>query len=299
LFLTGTRDDDGYPVYEGDTAFMLRYARPASQPLNAAEQAVGNFIGGVTGVAEMFWDAAVSTAVLVGDAMPTAMANPYARARMQERSQAIGQVLSAPGAAVGNAIEAVANSYNSAITQADPLDQGRQIGYLFSQGAATVMGGAQTVRSLASMGAAQAGRLGIPDWNLRVKPYQFGVASANPFPLTAQRVGKHSMYSVGPYNDIKGTVSGMDAHHAGQRALMQELIPGYDPLKAPAILVPKVGHTVKGPNGIVSRSMDGLTTPRSVLARDIKELRRVYPDISNQSLQDLIRMNKDIYPDAF
>ncbi|MDP2810074.1 MAG: RHS repeat-associated core domain-containing protein [Rhodocyclaceae bacterium] len=106
-------------------------------------------------------------------------------------------------------------------------------------------------------------------------------------------------YTVGPYNEIKGTVVGMDAHHVGQQALMKNMIPGYNPATAPAILVPKVGHTIKGPNGIVSRSTDGLATPRDVMARDVNELRRVYPGIPNQQLQDLIRMNKGAYPEAF
>jgi RHS repeat-associated protein len=106
-------------------------------------------------------------------------------------------------------------------------------------------------------------------------------------------------YSVGAYNAIRGTVAGMDAHHVGQKALMQSLIPGYDALTAPAILVPKLGHTIRGPNGIVSRSMDGLHTPRDVLARDIRELRRVYSDVPNSSLQELIQMNKQTYPGAF
>jgi hypothetical protein len=106
-------------------------------------------------------------------------------------------------------------------------------------------------------------------------------------------------YTVGTYNEIKGTVAGMDAHHVGQQALMKDMIPGYDAATAPAILVPKVGHTIKGPEGIVSRSTDGLNIPRDVLARDINELRRVYPDIPNQQLQDLIRMNKEAYPGAF
>ncbi|MBC8724626.1 hypothetical protein F6X37_24460 [Paraburkholderia sp. 31.1] len=106
-------------------------------------------------------------------------------------------------------------------------------------------------------------------------------------------------YAVGPYNEIRGTVPGFDAHHVGQKALMQELIPGYDPLTAPAILVPKVGHTIRGPSGIVSRSVDGLSTARDVLARDVSELRRVYPDVPNQQLQQLIQMNKNYYRDAF
>jgi hypothetical protein len=106
-------------------------------------------------------------------------------------------------------------------------------------------------------------------------------------------------YTVGSYNEIKGTAPGFDAHHVGQKALMKAMISGYDPVTAPAILVPKVGHTIKGPNGIVSRGTEGLTTPRNVLARDIQELRRVYPDIPNIKLQKLIKMNKDFYPDSF
>ncbi|MGE8147389.1 hypothetical protein ACQKP7_19695 [Pseudomonas frederiksbergensis] len=66
---------------------------------------------------------------------------------------------------------------------------------------------------------------------------------------------------------------------------MKEMISGYDPATAPSILVPKVGHTIKGPNGIVSRSTAGLANPLQVLARDILELRRVYKDVSNKQLQ--------------
>lgn len=106
-------------------------------------------------------------------------------------------------------------------------------------------------------------------------------------------------YTVGLYENIKGTVPGMDAHHVGQKALMKDMIQGYDAATAPAILVPKVGHTIRGPEGIVSRSLDGLNTPRDVLGRDIRELRRVYPDIPNSNLQQLIQMNKDIYPGSF
>jgi len=106
-------------------------------------------------------------------------------------------------------------------------------------------------------------------------------------------------YAVGPYKEIRGTAAGMDAHHVGQKTIMEKLIPGYDPLTAPAILVPKVGHTIKGPNGIVSRSVEGLDSVRDVLARDVRELRRVYSDISNASLKELIRMNKEAYPAAF
>ena len=51
-------------------------------------------------------------------------------------------------------------------------------------------------------------------------------------------------YRVGPYNDIKGA-KGFDAHHVGQKALMKKFIKGYNPKTAPAINVPKFGHTIK------------------------------------------------------
>lgn len=105
-----------------------------------------------------------------------------------------------------------------------------------------------------------------------------------------------ALYQVGAYADIKG-VSGLDAHHVGQKALMEKLVKDYDPMTAPAINVPKVGHTISGPNGIVSRSMTGITTARQLLARDILELRRVYPDIPNSKLKELIELNKKLYPE--
>ena len=98
-------------------------------------------------------------------------------------------------------------------------------------------------------------------------------------------------YDVGLYNEIKGA-NGLDAHHVGQKAVMRKFVQDYDSNTAPAILVPKVGHTIKGPNGIVSRSTKGISNPRQLLARDITELRRVYPDIPNSQLQSLINLNK-------
>jgi len=103
-------------------------------------------------------------------------------------------------------------------------------------------------------------------------------------------------YTVGAYDDIRGTVPGLDAHHVGQKAVMDKFVPGYNPGTAPSILVPKVGHTIRGPDGIVSRSTDGFTNAREVVARDIFELRRVYPDVPNSSLRELIDMNKTMYP---
>ncbi|MBA2870486.1 RHS repeat-associated protein [Anoxybacillus calidus] len=114
--------------------------------------------------------------------------------------------------------------------------------------------------------------------------------------LRAKGTGKFSKYDVGLYKEIKG-VPGLDAHHVGQKAIMKKFIRNYDPNNAPAILVPKAGHTRKGPRGIVSRSSKGIESVRQLLARDIMELRRVYPDIPNSQLRKLIKLNKQLYPE--
>lgn len=55
--------------------------------------------------------------------------------------------------------------------------------------------------------------------------------------------------------------------------------------------------------GIISRSSINKKTglpfanARDVIARDIRELRRVYPDIPNAKLQELIDSNKKMYPE--
>ena len=104
-------------------------------------------------------------------------------------------------------------------------------------------------------------------------------------------------YQVGAYQDIKG-VEGLDAHHVGQKALMKKVVADYDEFTAPAINVPKLGHTKRHPErGIVSRSTKGITNARQLLARDLFELKRVYPDIPNSALKELIDMNKKMYPE--
>ncbi len=119
-------------------------------------------------------------------------------------------------------------------------------------------------------------------------------------PMAGDNVGSMlrgtGKYQVGAYKDIKG-VEGLDAHHVGQKALMKDLVENYDLNTAPAINVPKVGHTRRGPKGIVSRNTEGIDSPRQLLARDIKELRRVYDDIPNSALKELIELNKKMYPE--
>lgn len=105
-------------------------------------------------------------------------------------------------------------------------------------------------------------------------------------------------YEIGTFSSLSGRSVGdaLDIHHVGQKSAMRRLVPGYDAATAPAIAVPNVGHTSLGPAGVVSRSTEGLTSARDVIARDIRELRRVYPDIPNSQLQRLIQLNKDMYP---
>lgn len=112
--------------------------------------------------------------------------------------------------------------------------------------------------------------------------------------LAAKELGR---YEVGSYNVLReGAEAGLDAHHVGQKALMRQFVEGYDPRTAPSILVPKAGHTIG--EGVVSRNMSGFNSARDVIARDIRELRRVYPDIPNNQLQRLIELNKQMYPEV-
>lgn len=102
------------------------------------------------------------------------------------------------------------------------------------------------------------------------------------------------LFEVGLYENIKG-MKGLDAHHVGQKSLMKKFVAGYNEMKGPAINVPPEGHTIAGPNGIVSRSKYGIENAKQLLARDISELRRVYPNIPEESLTKLERLNKTKY----
>ncbi len=104
------------------------------------------------------------------------------------------------------------------------------------------------------------------------------------------RIG--SKYDIGEYKALRDVAEkGLDAHHVGQKAAMKKFIPEYDIKTGPSILVPRQGHTHRGPRGIVSRKINGLNSAREILARDISELRRGYPDIPNSQLKKLIELN--------
>jgi RHS repeat-associated protein len=116
--------------------------------------------------------------------------------------------------------------------------------------------------------------------------------------------GSGKKWDVGQYNNLKKTSggTGLDSHHAGQQAFMKKLVSGYDPKTGPAILVPRNGHTRKDPltgKRLSTREPKGFENPRDLLARDIKELRRVYDDVPNNALNKLIDLNKTMYPGEF
>lgn len=101
------------------------------------------------------------------------------------------------------------------------------------------------------------------------------------------------LFEVGPYQDIRGK-KGLDAHHVGQKAVMKRLVKDYDPMTGIAINVPPVGHTIKGPNGIVSRCTQGFTSVEQLIERDVAELERVYPNVPQTALEKIRKMNKNI-----
>ena len=126
-----------------------------------------------------------------------------------------------------------------------------------------------------------------------------GAVSGLVSPVLRATKTSSNLWKVGSYSELRGLEVGLDAHHVGQKALMNRFVPGYNASTAPSILVPKLGHTIG--SGVVSRGSGGFTSARQVLARDIFELRRVYggQGIPNSSLQQLIQMNKTMYPGAF
>jgi len=103
-------------------------------------------------------------------------------------------------------------------------------------------------------------------------------------------------YEVGTYENLQArSVVGDDLalHYAGQAHAMEQVVPGYERATGPSIALPTAEHRlIPNLHGAV-----GLT-PRQLLARDIVNLRQ-YTNTQNSSLQQLIQLNKDMYPEAF
>lgn len=119
---------------------------------------------------------------------------------------------------------------------------------------------------------------------------------------TAQGVSEKSTknfvekYEVGTFDNLQSRSKvgdGLDIHHAPQKHPAGQAIDGYDPKTAPSIALPSKEHkslsTVKG---------DYSGNARSQLAKDVKDMRS-NTNVPNQNLQDLIQLNKDMYPNSF
>lgn len=103
-------------------------------------------------------------------------------------------------------------------------------------------------------------------------------------------------YEVGTFDNLQSRSKvgdGLDIHHAPQKHPAGQAIDGYDPKTAPSIALPAKEHkslsTVKG-------NYSG--NARSQLAKDVKDMRN-NTNVPNQNLQDLIQLNKEMYPNSF
>ena len=105
------------------------------------------------------------------------------------------------------------------------------------------------------------------------------------------------IWEVGLHSDLKKVGNGLNSHHVGQKAVMKKLVKGYDVEKAPAILVPEYGHVFG--KKVLSRITKGFNSVEQLLKRDFRELRRVYPDIPESALEELLELNKKMYPSSF
>lgn len=79
----------------------------------------------------------------------------------------------------------------------------------------------------------------------------------------------------------------------GQAHAMRQVVPGYDPRTAPAIALPAAQHRM-----VPKISGPYTGSARDLLAADIRNLRK-FTEAPNSSLQELIQLNKAMYPGAF
>ena len=85
----------------------------------------------------------------------------------------------------------------------------------------------------------------------------------------------------------------LDIHHVVQANPAGQIIPGYFRAKGPSIALPEAEHA------LVPRLSGPYTgTARDLLARDIWNLRN-FTNAPTSALQDLIELNKQMYPGAF
>ena len=103
-------------------------------------------------------------------------------------------------------------------------------------------------------------------------------------------------YEVGTFAELQARSvvgDGLDLHHVGQAHVMSQVVSGYSRAHGPSIALPRAEHAMlprqRGP---------AILGARDLLARDIQNLRR-HTDTPTSSLRQIIRLNKEIYPEAF
>ncbi|MDY7223745.1 T7SS effector LXG polymorphic toxin [Halalkalibacterium halodurans] len=126
-----------------------------------------------------------------------------------------------------------------------------------------------------------------------VKGASRGIRTVNNFSGAARGV---QAYEVGTYNVLKNRSlpgDGLEIHHVTQKHPSNQVVNGYREYTGPSIVLPKAEHreipTIRG-------AYTG--TPRELLAKDVSDL-RLYTNTPNQSIKELIELNKRMYPDAF
>jgi hypothetical protein len=103
-------------------------------------------------------------------------------------------------------------------------------------------------------------------------------------------------YQVGPFDDLQRQSrvgDDLQLHHAGQKHPMSQIVPGYDPKTGPSIVLPTGEHQL-----IPNVRGDYSGTARDILAQDVRNLRNL-TEAPNGALQDLIKLNKQMYPGSF
>ncbi|WP_103071755.1 polymorphic toxin-type HINT domain-containing protein [Aquimarina sediminis] len=130
-------------------------------------------------------------------------------------------------------------------------------------------------------------------------------------------------WMVGKYDELAKMAKGvgLDSHHLVQAEKMKALLgrvgKNFDYNKGASILVPLKGHRRRIKSSIKTLSRwtskksnkyidDALAEGkkineigRDLMAKDIKEMRRVYKDVPNKKLKELIELNKKNYPEIF
>jgi RHS repeat-associated protein len=106
---------------------------------------------------------------------------------------------------------------------------------------------------------------------------------------------KIASYEVGTFGTLakRSRGDGLEIHHGAQKHPASQVISDYDAKNGPSIALPRGEH-----RQIPTISGEYRGTARDLLAKDIRDLRN-YTNAPNRSLQELIQINKSMYPSSF